>query len=66
LEGKSGGLQLPLLTPEIVGHREVLYRLVEYLFHDGQVPARQPGSGEAKASQCYVNPEQSYREAIRG
>ena len=44
----------------------VLCRLVEYLSHDGQVPARQPGSGEATALRCYVNPEQSYHRVICG
>ena len=34
--------------------------------NDGQIPARQPGSGEAKAGFCYANPEQSTQGAIFG
>ena len=46
-------LSIPLLAPEIVGRapRGPLRRLVEHPRHDGRVPARQPGSGKAKAPQ---------------
>jgi hypothetical protein len=52
LEGKSGGPSAPiLLTPEIVGHRKDVMPASRCTYYtDGEVPARQPGSGKAKAS----------------
>ena len=54
MEGKSGEHSASiLLTPAIVGHlaRDVMpASRCTYLSNDGEVPARQPGSGKAKVS----------------
>ena len=69
MEGKSGGHSAPiLLTPEIVRQFERIVMLASRCTYcyDGQVPARQPGSGKAKVLTRYANPEQSCQRETFG